>query len=54
MHTMQQLKLTASMQFPMESIPIGSPWQIIAIDVHEFPLSFNNNHYLLVEPLSTR
>ena len=33
---------------PMTSVPIGKPWQMIAIDFLEIPLSYNNNRYLLV------
>ena len=33
---------------PMVNIPIGHPWEMIAIDVLEVPLSSNNNRYLLV------
>ena len=33
---------------PLHSMPIGRPWQMIAVDILEVPLSFNKNHYLLV------
>ena len=33
---------------PMTSIPIGRPWQMVAVDVLEVPVSSNNNCYLLV------
>ena len=33
---------------PLTSLPIGRPWQMIAVDVLEVPLSANNNRYLLV------
>lgn len=32
----------------MTNIPVGRPWQMIAVDVLEVPLSLNNNRYLLV------
>jgi len=32
----------------MTSVPIGKPWQMIAIDILEVPLLYNNNRYLLV------
>ena len=33
---------------PMTSVLIGKPWQIVAADILEVPVSSNNNHYLLV------
>jgi len=30
------------------NVPIGRPWQMIAVDILEVPLSHNNNRYLLV------
>lgn len=33
---------------PLQNVPIGQPWQMIAIDVLKVPLSINNNQYLLV------
>ena len=33
---------------PLQNIPIGQPWQIIAVDILKVPLSTNNNCYLLV------
>jgi len=30
------------------SVPNGAPWQMIAVDILEVPISTNNNHYLLV------
>ena len=32
----------------MASVPIGKPWQIVAADVLEVPVSSNNNRYLLI------
>ena len=32
----------------MTSVPIGKPWQMVAADVLEVPVSSNNNCYLLV------
>jgi len=29
-------------------MPIGRPWQMVAVDILEVPLSFNKNRYLLV------
>ncbi|KAL5476046.1 hypothetical protein EMCRGX_G025948 [Ephydatia muelleri] len=33
---------------PMQNVPIGRTWQMIAVDVLEVPLSSNSNRYLLV------
>ena len=33
---------------PLTNVPIGRPWQMIAVDILEVPLSTNNNWYLLV------
>ena len=33
---------------PMSSVPIGKPWQMVAADILEVPVSANNNCYLLV------
>ena len=32
----------------MTNVPIGRPWQMIAMDILEVPVSSNNNRYLLV------
>ena len=44
----QQSKLPAPVRAPLQSIPIGRPWQMIAIDILEVPLSLHDNRYLLV------
>ena len=44
----QQTKPTLPSKVPLTSMPIGSPWQMVAVDVLEVPLSVNNNKYLLV------
>ena len=44
----QRSKLLAPARAPMTSIPIGTPWQIIAVDILEVPVSYHNNRYLLV------
>ena len=36
-------KPPAPVRAPMTSVPIGKPWQMIAIDILEVPLSYNNN-----------
>ena len=32
----------------MVNVPIGKPWQMVAVDILEVPVSSNNNRYLLV------
>ena len=46
--TCQQSKLSMPQRAPLQSIPIGQPWQMIAVDILKVPLSTNNNRYLLV------
>ena len=33
---------------PLQSIPIGRPWEMIAMDILEVPMSYHHNKYLLV------
>ena len=44
----QHTKPTMPMRVQMTSVPIGRPWQMIAMDILEVPVSSNNNRYLLV------
>ena len=44
----QRFKLTMPQPAPLQNIPIGQPWQMVAIDILQVPLSTNNNRYLLV------
>ena len=44
----QQTKPTAPKQVPLMNIPVGRPWQTVAVDILEVPLSSCNNRYLLV------
>ena len=44
----QQSKLPMPTRAPLTSIPIGNPWQMIAVDVLQVPLSSQNHKYLLV------
>lgn len=41
----QQSKLTMPQRAPLTNIPVGKPWEVIAVDILEVPI---NNHYLLV------
>ena len=44
----QQAKLSLPQRASITNIPIGRPWQIIAVDILEVPVSVHNNRYLLV------
>ena len=44
----QSSKPPAPQKAPLLSMPIGRPWQMVAVDILEVPLSFNKNRYLLV------
>ena len=46
--TCQQSKLSMPLHAPLQNIPIGQPWQMVAVDILQVPLSTNNNRYLLV------
>ena len=46
--TYQQSKLYMPQHALLQNIPIGQPWQMIAVDILKVPLSTNNNRYLLV------
>jgi len=46
--TCQQSKLSMPQRAPLKNIPIGQPWQMIAVDILQVPFSINNNCYLLV------
>ena len=44
----QKAKLPSPSRAPLVNTPIGKPWQMLAIDIFEVPVSPRNNHYLLV------
>eukprot|EP00731_Ephydatia_muelleri_P021178 Em0013g905a len=44
----QKSKLPIPTQAPLVNVPVGRPWQMVAIDILEVPLSNRNNRYLLV------
>ena len=44
----QQAKLPAPIRVPLTSLPIGRPWQMVAADILEVPVSYRNSRYLLV------
>ena len=46
--TCQQAKLPTPTKAPLVSLPVGRPWEMLAVDVLEVPLSSHGNRYLLV------
>ena len=46
--TCQQSKVSLPQRAPLQNVPIGQPWQMVAVDILQVPLSTNNNRYLLV------
>ena len=46
----QQAKLPAPDRAPLTSMPVGRPWQMLAVDILEVPVSYKNNRYLLSGP----
>ena len=44
----QQAKLPLPSKAPVTSMPIGKPWQMVAVDVLTVPVSQKGNRYLLV------
>ena len=46
--TCQASKLVSPARAPLTNTPIGRPWQMVAADILEVPVSSNNNRYLLV------
>ena len=44
----QQAKLSLPQQASITNIPIGRPWQVIAVDILEVPVSSHNNRYFVV------
>ena len=44
----QSSKLCTPTRAPLHNLPFGRPWQMVAIDILQVPVSTNNNKYLLV------
>ncbi|KAL5463574.1 hypothetical protein EMCRGX_G032483 [Ephydatia muelleri] len=44
----QRTKPTAPKRAPLINIPVGRPWQMVAVDILEVLVSSNNNRYILV------
>ena len=44
----QRCKLSSPQKAPLSSVPIGKPWEMVAVDVLQVPISYQINHYLLV------
>ena len=47
-NTCQKTKAPMPQRSPLINSPIGRPWQMVAVDVLEVPISCNNNRYQLV------
>ena len=48
MHHMPEVQATDASEITTHKLPIGRPWQMIAIDILEVPVSTKNSRYLLV------
>ena len=46
--TCQQTKPPLPKKAPLMSMPVGRPWQLVAVDILKVPLSMANNQYLLI------
>ena len=46
--TCQRSKLPRPTRAPLVSVPIGNPWQMVAVDILEVPVSCKGHRYLLV------
>lgn len=46
--TCQHSKLSLPTKAPLVSMPIGNPWQMVAVDILSVPVSTQGNRYLLV------
>ena len=44
----QQSKPPAPPRVPLTTIPIGQPWEMVAVDILQLPMSTQHNKYLLV------
>ena len=44
----QRSKLPSPTRAPLVSVPIGKPWEMVAVDILEVPISYKGNRYLLV------
>ena len=44
----QASKSSAPQKAPLINVPIGKPWEMVAVDILQVPLSSRNNQYLLV------
>ena len=44
----QRCKLSMPQKAPMSLVPIGKPWEMVAVDVLQVPISYQNNRSLLV------
>ena len=44
----QAAKLNSARKAPMQNVPVGRPWQMVAVDILEVPLSIQGNRYIIV------
>ena len=44
----QRTKPPSPTKAPLTNVPIGKPWEMVAVDILEVPVSQHNNRYLLV------
>ena len=44
----QVSKSSSPQKAPLQNIPIGKPWEMVAVDILQVPISSRNNQYLLV------
>ena len=44
----QSSKLPVPTRAPLQNVPVGRPWEMVAVDILQVPLSYRNNRYLLV------
>ena len=50
----QQSKVPAPIRAPLTSVPIGKPWQMVAVDILEVPVSRNNGYLLVIQDYFTK
>ena len=46
--TYQTSKPPAPQKVPLISVPIGKPWEMVAVDILQVPTSYQNHSYILV------
>ena len=46
--------MPAPIRAPLTSVPIGKPWQTVAVDILEVPVSRNNRYLLVIQDYFTK